>query len=441
MLQKIKTYIAEKRLLENDATLVLGLSGGADSMALLDILTLLGYRCIAAHCNFHLRGKESEDDAGFVKKWCEESDIEFTSIDFDTRQYAAGKKISIEMAARELRYAWFEMMRIQFNADAIAVAHHKDDSVETVLLNLIRGTGIGGLSGISPKNKKIVRPMLCVTRSEIENYLMEREIPYRTDHTNYEDIYARNYIRLNVLPMLQKLNPSVSESIFRTSENLAEAGKVYKKAVDADIEAVLQNNKIDIEKLKQTVSPSSILFEILSPLGFHPSVIDDVKNGLNALPGKVFYSPTYRLIKDRTCFLIDKTEKSESDNQSYFIDAVSQEISNPIGLDIKLTDVPKSICKNNNMLYADAAKLRFPLKLRRWQTGDWFVPFGMKGKKKLSDFFTNQKFNLIEKEETWILLSGEDVVWVVGHRPDNRFRITSKTKSVLQIELKSGEMG
>ncbi|MPM52937.1 tRNA(Ile)-lysidine synthase [bioreactor metagenome] len=279
--------------------------------------------------------------------------------------------------------------------------------------------------------------MLCVTRSEIENYLMEREIPFRTDHTNYEDIYTRNYIRLNVLPMLQKLNPSVSESIFRTSENLAEAEKVYKKAVDADIKVVLKDNKIDIEKLKQTASPSSVLFEILSPLGFHPSVIDDVKNGLNALPGKVFYSPAYRLIKDRICFLIDKIEKSESDNQSYFIDAVSQEISNPIGLDIKLTDVPKSICKNNNMLYADAAKLRFPLKLRKWQTSDWFIPFGMKGKKKLSDFFINQKFNLIEKEETWILLSGEDVVWVVGHRPDNRFRITSKTKSVLQIELKN----
>jgi len=439
MLQKIKTYIAKKCLLETNAALIVGLSGGADSMALLDILTLLGYRCIAAHCNFHLRGEESDGDAKFVKKWCKGNNIEFTSIDFDTRQYAADKKISVEMAARELRYTWFEIVRKQFNADAIAVAHHRDDSVETVLLNLIRGTGISGLSGISPKNGKVVRPMLCVTRAEIENYLQEREIPFRTDSTNNENIYIRNHIRLSVLPMLQKLNPSVSESIFRTSENLAETEKVYKKVIDIDIKSVLQNDKIDIEKLKQTVSPQSVLFEILSPLGFHPSVIEDVKNGLDASSGKVFLSSTHRLIKDRTYFLIDRIEKSESNNQIYLINAISHEISNPICLDIKLIDVPESILKNNKILYADAGKLSFPLILRKWQAGDWFIPFGMKGKKKLSDFFTDQKFNLKEKEQTWVLLSDEDVVWIVGYRPDERFKITSKTRNVLQIELKIDE--
>ena len=437
MLQKIKSYIAQKRLLENDNVLITGLSGGADSMALLDIMTLLGYRCIAAHCNFHLRGEESEEDARFVKKWCKESDIEFTSVDFDTRQYAADKKISIEMAARELRYAWFEIVRKQFNADAIAVAHHKDDSVETVLMNLIRGTGISGLSGISPQNGKVIRPMLCVSRVEIENYLVERQIPFRTDSTNLEDIYTRNHIRLNVLPMLQKINPSVNETIFRTAENLAEAEKIYKKAVHADIEVVLKNNRIDIEALKLSASPLSVLFEILSPLGFHPAVIDDVKAGLDASPGKQFFSPTHRLIKDRTCFLIDKIKKTESDDPIYFIDAVSQEISTPVNLAIKLTGVPKLIDKKSRMLYADVAKLQFPLKLRKWQAGDRFIPFGMKGKKKLSDFFTDQKFNLKEKEETWLLLSGEEVVWVVGHRADNRFKITPATERVLQIELKT----
>jgi tRNA(Ile)-lysidine synthase len=307
------------------------------------------------------------------------------------------------------------------------------------LLNLIRGTGISGLSGISPKNGKVVRPMLCVTRAEIENYLQEREIPFRTDSTNNENIYIRNHIRLSVLPMLQKLNPSVSESIFRTSENLAETEKVYKKAIDIDIKSVLQNDKIDIEKLKQTVSPQSVLFEILSPLGFHPSVIEDVKNGLDASSGKVFLSSTHRLIKDRTYFLIDRIEKSESNNQIYLINAISHEISNPICLDIKLIDVPESILKNNKILYADAGKLSFPLILRKWQAGDWFIPFGMKGKKKLSDFFTDQKFNLKEKEQTWVLLSDEDVVWIVGYRPDERFKITSKTRNVLQIELKIDE--
>ncbi len=439
MLQKIKSYIAEKRLLQNKAVLITGLSGGADSMALLDILTLLGYRCIAAHCNFHLRGEESEEDARFVKKWCKENDIELTSVDFDTRQYATDKRISIEMAARELRYAWFEMVRKQFNADAIAVAHQKDDSVETVLMNLIRGTGISGLSGIPPQNGKVVRPMLCVTRSEIENYLLEREIPFRTDSTNQEDIYTRNHIRLNVLPMLRKINPSVGEAIFRTAQNLAEVEEIYKKAVHADAEAVLKNDRIDIEALKQTVSPLSVLFEILSPLGFHPAVIGDVKNGLDASPGKRFFSPTHRLIKDRAYLLLDKMDKPGCVSSIYFLDEVSQEISHPLSLTVKLTDVPPSIDKRNTLLYADAAKLQFPLKLRKWQAGDWFIPFGMKGKKKLSDFFTDHKFNLKEKEETWLLLSGEEVVWVVGHRADERFKITPATGRILQIELKKDE--
>jgi len=282
--------------------------------------------------------------------------------------------------------------------------------------------------------------MLCVSRSEIENYLLERGIPFRTDSTNQEDIYTRNNIRLNVLPVLKKLNPSVGEAIFRTAENLAEAEKVYRKAVSTDIQAVLNNDRIDIEALKQTVSPLSVLFEILSPLGFHPAVIDDVKNGLDASPGKQYFSPVYRLIKDRTCFLIDKIDKPKSGDPIYFIDAVSQEITTPVKLDVKLRDVPESIDKNSRMLYADVAKLQFPLKLRKWQAGDWFIPFGMKGKKKLSDFFTDHKFNLKEKEETWLLLSGEEVVWIVGFRPDNRFKITPATERVLQIELKKDEM-
>jgi tRNA(Ile)-lysidine synthetase-like protein len=234
MFQKVKSFIDEKRLPGEGAVLIAGISGGADSMALLDILTLLGCRCIVAHCNFHLRGEESDEDARFVKGWCKKNDLEFTSIDFDTRQYAADRGISIEMAARELRYSWFEMVRKQYDAEAIAVAHHKDDSAETLLMNLVRGTGISGLCGILPQNGKVVRPLLCVTRSEIETYLNERGIPFRTDSTNREDIYARNHIRLNVIPQLKKLNPSVVEAILRTAGNLSEetlmAGSTAKQA-------------------------------------------------------------------------------------------------------------------------------------------------------------------------------------------------------------------
>lgn len=437
MLNKIKTYIAQNCLLAPNATVIVGLSGGMDSMAMLDVLTLLGYRCVAAHCNFHLRGNESDYDARFAKKWCKENDIEFTSVDFDTHQYAADKKISIEMAARELRYTWFEIVRQQFDAEAIAVAHHQDDSVETVLLNLVRGTGIGGLSGIAPKNGNVVRPMLCVTRKEIEDYITGRDIPFVSDSTNREDRYTRNFIRLNVLPMLQRLNPSVSDAIHRTSRHLAETEKIQDAYLKNAIKSVFADNAIHIAELKKTASPSSVLFAVLSPLGFHPSVIEDVARALDAEPGKIFFAEKYRLIKDRNRFLLDKNPSGiiSSGQGIYFIPKSAVEISHPIHL--KTSIPPPNLCieKNSHILYADADKLQFPLSLRRWQQGDWFVPFGMKGRKKLSNYFTDRKFSLKDKENAWIMLSGDDIVWIVGERADNRFRISDSTKNVFMAEF------
>lgn len=305
MIDRVRRFIEKEKLFAPEATVIVGLSGGMDSMVLLDLLTLLGYQCVAAHCNFHLRGEESNRDAAFVKKWCKGIDIPFTSIDFDTTQYAADKKISIEMAARELRYGWFEIVRRQYVAEAVAVAHHKDDSVETVLLNLIRGTGIKGLSGIMPKNRHVVRPLLCVTRAEIEEYIAERDMPYVFDSTNDNDIFLRNSLRLNIIPQLEKLNPSVREAIWRTSRNLFEAEKVYSESLRDIIKDLFRDDKIDIAKLRQTASPRSVLFEILSPLGFGASVIEDVYLGMESTSGKVFHSKSYRLIKDRGVFILD----------------------------------------------------------------------------------------------------------------------------------------
>ncbi len=430
MLRIIKSYILQNDLLSPSATVIVGLSGGADSMAMLDVLTLLGYRCIAAHCNFHLRGEESDRDADFVKKWCKSIDIEFVSIDFDTTGYASDKKISIEMAARELRYRWFEIIRSEYQAEAIAVAHHRDDSVETVLMNLVRGTGIKGLTGIAPKNEKIIRPMLCTTRQQIETYLKNRSIPFVIDSTNNEDLYTRNYLRLNVLPMLQKLNPSVTDAIFRTSQNLREAEKMYHAATERAKSIVFDGEKIDITALLTEASPISVLFEILAPLGFNPTVIEDVCGALQAESGKIFVGERFRIIKDRDFLLLDPISTIMGNEDVFYIQSDTREMEVPIHLIFSQEKKSVPIKKNRLWLYADMDKLAFPLVLRRWQQGDWFIPFGMKERKKLSDYFSDQKFSLKDKENAWILVSDKEIVWIVGERSDNRIRVTDKTENV-----------
>ncbi len=435
MIEKVRSYIKENRLLEPDDRVIVGLSGGMDSMTLIDVLLLLGYRCVAAHCNFHLRGEESERDAAFVKQWCESAEVKLVSIDFDTYRYAADHKISIEMAARELRYEWFEDVRKQHHANVIAVAHHRDDLAETVLLNLIRGTGIRGLTGISPKNNSIVRPLLGVSRDEIEAYVDERKLPFIFDSTNSDDAFVRNFLRLNVIPLLEKMNPSVKNAIYRTAQHVGEARKIYDFYIETQKKAIFIDNRIDIDKLKATLSPAAMLFEILSPFGFNASVIEDICQRLDSTPGKVFYSDDYRLIKDRKDLILDKISDEKPLQREYTIDKVSQEITDPIRLKISFLSGDAIINKDARFLYADADKLSFPLTLRKWQAGDWFVPFGMKGRKKLSDFFTDRKFSLTDKENAWVLTSDENIVWVVGERPDERFKVTESTENVLVMEF------
>ncbi|MGB4341313.1 MAG: tRNA lysidine(34) synthetase TilS, partial [Dysgonamonadaceae bacterium] len=414
MIEKVRSYIKENRLLKPDDRVIVGLSGGMDSMTLIDVLLSLGYNCMAVHCNFHLRGEESERDAAFVEQWCESAKVGLVSVDFDTYRYAAEHKISIEMAARELRYKWFEDIRKEHHADAIAVAHHRDDLAETVLLNLIRGTGIRGLSGISPKNNFIVRPLLGVSRDEIEAYVDERKLPFIFDSSNSDDAFVRNFLRLNVIPLLEKINPSVKNAIYRTAQHVGEARKIYDFYVENQKKAIFAGNRINIDKLKTTLSPATMLFEILSPFGFNASVIEDICQCLDSIPGKVFYSNDYRLIKDRKDLILDKISDENLSQREYAIDKVSQEITDPIRLKISFLSGNITINKDARFLYADADKLSFPLTLRKWQPGDWFIPFGMKGRKKLSDFFTDRKFSLPDKENAWVLTSDEDIVWVVG---------------------------
>lgn len=434
MLNTVRSYIEKENLLAPNAKIIVGLSGGMDSMALIEILMQLNYTCIAAHCNFHLRGIESDNDEKFVKQWCLSKKIPFITTDFFTVKYAAQKKISIEMAARELRYNWFETIRQQYDADYISVAHHKDDSIETVLLNLIRGTGIKGLTGISPKNGYIVRPLLSISRSDIEKYIIENEIPYVTDSTNEENIYTRNMLRLSIMPILKEINPAIKDALYRTSQNLFEAEKIYRNSINDSIKKVYKNGVIEINKLKKETSPQSILFEILSTLGFTPSTIEDVYESMDKISGKTFYSESHRLIKDREKFLIDDLSENYSESESYLIDNDVNELTMPLNLIIEKVKSPVEIQKNRSFLYADLDKLTFPLHLRKWKSGDWFIPFGMKGKKKLSDYFTDQKFSIKDKEDAWLLLSGNEIVWIVGERSDDRFKITNATENILIIK-------
>ncbi|MDD4515023.1 tRNA lysidine(34) synthetase TilS [Massilibacteroides sp.] len=438
MLRKVRAYIEEFHLLTDDKPIIVGVSGGADSVALLSVLCDLNYQCIAAHCNFHLRGSESDHDEAFVRTFTSARNIPYYKIDFDTESYAEEKHISIEMAARELRYQWFEQLRVSLSAQAIAVAHHEQDNVETVLLNLIRGTGIKGLTGMQPKNEYVVRPLLSVKRNDILAWLEHKDISYVTDSTNLSDEYTRNFIRLKIIPLLEEINPSVSEAIIRTAENLTDAEKLYASSLSEYQKKVLsEDHSVLIEPLLNTPAPKTVLYEILKSYGFNRSVVNDIYLSLSGESGKRFYSSTHQLLKDRDRLFIVPLAEPEKDTQCLFLNEQDREIQSPIKLSLRnevIIESP-SISKEKNIATLDRDKLQFPLCLRRWKEGDWFIPFGMKGRKKLSDYFTDRKLSLFEKEKIRVLCSGENIVWIVGERIDNRFCVDKNSKEMLIIQF------
>lgn len=436
LIKQIKKYISDNNLLSPKAKIIVGVSGGSDSVALLHILHDLNYECIVAHCNFHLRGDESFRDEYFVEKLAKKLNLKYLVTHFDTKKYVEDAGMSVEMAARELRYAWFEKIRKENKAEAIAVAHHQDDSIETVLLNLIRGTGIRGLSGMLPKNGKVVRPLLAIYHEDVLNYLKEKSIDFVEDSTNAEDIFIRNKIRLKIIPLMETINPSVKQAISRSANNLHKAEKIYLNYIEEAKIKVLTDNNISIPELLKQEEPQTILFEILSPFGFTPSTIDDIFNSIKRQSGKTFYSNNYRLIKDRETFIIEEIPLLPS-NKIYIITENDSKITAPIKLEI--SSITKgsdfNIEKNKAILYIDKDKVNFPLIIRKWAHGDWFKPLGLRGTKKVSDYFTDRKFSLIDKENTWLLCSGEDIVWIIGERTDDRFKVTKRTSEVLKIEL------
>lgn len=438
MQDRVHAYIEKFQLLTDRQPVLVGLSGGADSIALLTILVKLGYSCIAVHCNFHLRGEESMRDEQFAENFACSLNVPFLKTDFDTERYASGRHLSIEMAARELRYSWFEEMRSQVNAQAIAVAHHRDDSVETLLLNLIRGTGIRGMSGIRPKNGYVIRPLLAVNRAEILAWLEEQHLSYMTDSTNLSDIYTRNFIRLRVLPLLEEINPSVKAAITRTSDHLAATEAVYLYVVEEARRELVKSDRISISGLMAYPSPDAILYELLRSYNFTRQVTESIFQSLTKESGKMFYSSTHRLVKDRDYLLLAPVCTDEYREYSFSMGDTNENLwRGPVELSFRKTVITKDflIQKDKNIGYFDYDKLEFPLTLRTWKEGDWFIPYGMKGRKKLSDYFSDRKFSRFEKERMWLLCSGDDIIWIIGERIDNRYCLDKVTKSVLVVNF------
>lgn len=417
-------------LIPQGAKIIVGLSGGADSITLLDSLHKRGYMCIAAHCNFHIRNEEANRDSKFAHSQADARKIPYFQIDFNTLEYAAIKKISTEMAARELRYNWFAELKQREKADYIAVAHHADDCIETFLINLSRGTGLKGLSGIKPKQGDIVRPLLQFTKKDILDYIERQKLSYVDDSTNFESVYLRNKFRNQVIPMLEEINPTFRQNMIQTISHLREAEQFINHQLSIVATKTPQDNGWTIPKEEILSNPDSrfILYETLSPLGFSSDVVDNLLHmGMNGT-GKRFLSDQYELRCERTEWEIVPIQKKE--DASFEISTIDDVQKLPIKLKIHQVSTQNlTIKRDNSLCYADCSKISFPLTLRKCKSGDYFYPFGMKGRKKTSDFFIDNHYSQSKKEKTWVLTTANgEIIWIVGERADNRFKIEETTQ-------------
>lgn len=428
MWSKVERYIKKNKLLKTNGLYIVALSGGADSVSLLLLLYEHGYNVHAAHCNFHLRADESDRDEAFCEDLCTRLDVPFHRAHFDTKAYAKLHQVSIEMAARELRYGWFEQLRKDIGADGICVAHHRGDSVETVLLNLIRGTGLRGLTGIDPRKGHVLRPLLCVSRNEIMDYLKKKGQDYVTDSTNLKADVQRNKVRLQLLPLMKEINPGVVENISRTSDNLMGA----KNVLDAITRISTNSNYLEFSKLDKLGSREYFVYEWAKKYGFNGKQISQI---VDAETGSIFTSQLgYDLLVDRSRLIVEPIPKPMKEvvipeEGTYVIDETAK---------ISVKKEEAWISKNHDCATLDAEKIIFPLTVRRTKDGDWMIPYGMKGRKLLSNIMTDKKLTVFEKRRVLVVTDAEgNIVWLAGLRIDNRYSVTSSTKKVVAISITS----
>jgi len=442
LLQKFMEFNATKRMSSAKKKTLLTVSGGVDSVVMCDLFYKAGFPFAIAHCNFQLRGDESDADEKFVKDLGKKYNVEVYTIKFDTGKYAAEKKISTQLAARELRYEWFEKLRTDNDFQLIATAHHLNDNIETIIYNLAKGTGIRGLRGIPVRQGNIVRPILFASREEIETFQKEQGLEFREDSSNQSDKYSRNKIRHHIIPLLKEINPSLENTFAEKIDLFTELEELYEKKIkQASTQLFLQRKAdiyIPILKLKKTHNASSVLYEYLKDFDFTVEQVEDMLHSMDSMSGKQFLTSKARIIKDRRFFIL--TKLPERDFTIKLLQREDAEIDLGEGklvlTQAAIRDPKSEIISAPNIALVDSAKLEFPLTVRRWKEGDYFYPIGMKmKKKKLKKFFTDAKVPLNEKENCWIIESGGRIVWVVGHRLDERFKVTPHTTNALKIRF------
>ena len=439
MLEQFQEHIRENLKISFDKKIIVAVSGGIDSMVLLHLCKSTFTHIAIAHCNFNLRGDESDLDELFVRNYARENNIDFYCKPFNTNEFAENHKISIQEAARILRYDWFYELLRDLNFDYIALGHNKNDTIETFLFHLIRGSGLKGLSGIPEVNNQIIRPLLFAERTAIKDFAISVNISFREDSSNETTKYSRNKIRHDVIPVLREINTQAENHIFQTIEYFKEIRIIVEEKLHEISKNIIEKEasiiKINIQKIISIPYKSVVLYEILSTYHFNPATIYDILVSLEGESGKSFFSKTHQLIKDRAYLLITPIENTSV--KEVIINEDLRYIKNPVKLNMQtISNEAFTIPHSKNIACLDLEKLNFPLKLRNWREGDKFIPLGMSAFKKLSDFFIDEKLSIFDKQKVQIITDANDqIVWIIKQRIDDRFKITSETKHIYLIEF------
>ncbi len=438
--QNFIQFISKQHLFSKADKLLVAVSGGVDSIVLCHLLHSLDYDFAIAHCNFSLRGGESDADADFVKELTVKCNCKLYESVFETEAYASEQKQSIQVAARELRYSYFEKIRYENGFDFILTAHHGSDNVETVTMNFFKGTGIRGLKGILPKNGKIIRPLIFATKASLQEYAAQNDLSYREDSSNASDKYSRNFFRNTILPQVEKVFPMVEQNVLSGISRFQEILQVYEESMSKKIEKLEEQNgnewKVSIAKLKKEKPLSTVVYELFSAYGFTASSTEEIIKLLDAASGKYIQSSTHRILVNRKWLLVSPLQTEDS--HFYLLETDTKKIDFAAGkLEISQPESPVKIDKNADVALLNAKKIAYPLMLRTWKQGDYFYPLGMQKKKKLSRFFIDQKLSLEEKQNAWVLEDVErKILWVVGMRIDDRFKIDPNgTATVVKLRL------